>query len=122
VVLAGLRLTGGGALLLFGLFAGQLVLPVLAPYFPILAWGLSPQQVHPVFAMLYVTAALAVFAQNPRHLGWLIRRVRGVMPGELEPERTPHCARCRFRIAARARSAAVSGSQIHITAPEHANR
>jgi cation:H+ antiporter len=110
-LLAGLSLSAGGALLLFGLFIGQLILPQLAAsVHPGFLFGLSQQQVHPVFAMLYVTAALAVFAQNPRHLGWLIRRMRGIMPGELEPERTPHCARCRFRLAARAKSASAAGS------------
>jgi cation:H+ antiporter len=89
VVLAGLRLSGGGALLLFGLFAGQLVLPVIAPWVPALAWGLNSWQIHPVFAMLYVTSAAALIMQHPHDLRWLLKGATGL--------RRPECATCEFR-------------------------
>lgn len=104
MLLAGLRLTWGGALLLFGLFTGQLILPEVVTAHPQFLFGLSPQQIHPIFSLLYVTSAAALFAQNPRHVGWLARRMRGEEScafDELEPEHSPHCARCRFRLAAR---------------------
>ena len=102
MLLAGLRLASGGALLLFGLFAGQLVMPELVSTHPRLFFGLQPQQIHPVFSILYCTSAAALFAQNPRYLGWLVRRSKGIPCGdEAEPEHSPHCARCRFRLSAR---------------------
>ncbi len=89
VVLAGLRLTGGGAMLLFGLFAGQLVLPVIAPLVPALAWGLSSGQIHTVFGMLYVTAAAALIMQHPHDIRRLLKGAAAL--------RRPECATCEFR-------------------------
>src|SRR5574340_114694 len=93
VLLAGMRLTGGGALLLFGLFAGQLVMPAVVGGHPL--FGLTPQQIHPVFSFLYLVAAMALFAQNPRQITNLIR------PREDDgTPRTPHCLTCKWRRAA----------------------
>ncbi len=100
VVLAGLRFSGGSALLLFGLFAGQLVLPVLAPWFPALAWGLSSGQIHPVFAMLYVTSAAALIMQHPHDIKRLLRGTEAL--------RRPECATCEHRLAAQAARAALN--------------
>jgi cation:H+ antiporter len=107
MLLAGLRMTASAAALLFGLFAGQLILPeVIGPHSR-LFFGLTPGQIHPFFSLLYVTAAAAVFAQNPGQLRWLLQQLRrpACRPDELEPERTPFCARCRYRLAARRRAA-----------------
>lgn len=96
VVLAGLRFSGGAALLLFGLFAGQLVLPVLTPWFPALAWGLSSGQIHPVFAMLYVTSAAAIIMQHPHDMKRLLTGATALRRAE--------CATCEYRQAGHAKS------------------
>jgi cation:H+ antiporter len=93
VVLAGLRLSAGGALLLFGLFAGQLVAPTVASLFPGSAMGLTSWQIHPVFSMLYVTSAAALILHRPHEVKWL---VHGGEPGLRRPE----CATCEYRAAA----------------------
>lgn len=90
VLLATLELSLGGALLLFGLFAGQFILPVCSEWFPWLAFGLGAQQIHPVFTMLYLAAAAALFLQKPgdvRQLltGWYAPPVSpGLQPEERE--------------------------------------
>ncbi len=66
VLLAGLQLSIGGALLLFALFAGQFVLPWCSHWFPALAFGLGERQIHPVFTILYITVAAAFVLQQPR--------------------------------------------------------
>jgi len=102
VLLAGLRLTGGGAVLLFGLFAGQLVLPAVVTAHPGIFFGLKPQQIHPVFSILYVTAAAALIAQQPREVLGLMRT-----SGEKSDETvaSPRCHTCRWRLLARSRQA-----------------
>jgi cation:H+ antiporter len=108
MLLAGLRMTGTAAALLFGLFAGQLILPEVIAAHPHLLLGLTARQIHPLFSILYITSAAAVFAQNPGQLTWLIRRSRKQPgPDEPEPERTPHCARCKYRLATRNHAAGV---------------
>ncbi|MGE5570759.1 MAG: hypothetical protein ACM3S5_17105 [Rhodospirillales bacterium] len=96
-VLAGLRLSIGGAMLLFGLFAGQLVLPVIAPLFPALAWGLGAGQIHTVFGMLYLTAAAALIMQHPYDVRRLLKGARAL--------RRPECETCEFRLASYGRAA-----------------
>lgn len=73
VLLASLRLSIGGAILLFGLFVGQFILPVFSPIFPGLAFGLGARQIHPVFSMVYLAVAAALFLQRPRLVLNLIR-------------------------------------------------
>jgi hypothetical protein len=106
MLLAGLRMTGPAAALLFGLFAGQLILPEVIAAHPQLLFGLTARQIHPLFSILYLTSAAAVFAQNPGQLSWLIRKSRNQeVPGDPDPERTPYCGRCKYRLAARRRAA-----------------
>jgi hypothetical protein len=106
MLLAGLRLTGAGAALLFGLFAGQLALPAIIASHPGLLFGLDAAQIHPVFSILYITSAAAVFAQNPGQLRWLIGMSRKAeCESGPEPERTPYCSKCTYRLAARKRAA-----------------
>jgi cation:H+ antiporter len=100
VLLAGLRLAPGGALLLFGLFAGQLFLPAM----------------HSLFAALYLVAAAALFLERPRPVLSLIRPPAPVPtlapPCAVTPEgefRTPHCRTCKWRLAATVTSAPVAG-------------
>jgi cation:H+ antiporter len=74
VLLASLRLSIGGAILLFGLFVGQFILPVFSPIFPGLAFGLGAHQIHPVFSMVYLAVAAALFLQQP---GLVFNLIRG---------------------------------------------
>lgn len=64
-LLASLRFTIGGALLLFGLFAAQLVLPLLVPLNPEFFFGLAAWQIHPLFSLLYFAAAAPIVAAHP---------------------------------------------------------
>ncbi|MEN6537497.1 MAG: sodium:calcium antiporter [Bryobacteraceae bacterium] len=75
VLLAGLRLSIGNAILLFGLFIGQFILPLFSPMFPGLAFGLDARQIHPVFSIVYCAVAAALFLQQPKQVlklagGW----------------------------------------------------
>ena len=106
VLLAGLRLSLGGAVLLFGLFIGQFILPLCSQWFPGLAFGLGSQQIHPVFVILYVVVAFALALQNPSALGWLKRgldvnscggEAQIVTPGKEVPM-LARCERCSWRV------------------------
>lgn len=68
VLLASMRLTLWGTLLLFGLFAGQLVLPGVVEAFPNLIPGMDASMIHPLFSTFYLVAAVAIFLQMPRRL------------------------------------------------------
>ena len=76
LMLASLRLTVVGSLLLFGLFVGQLVMPGMVEKFPTLSMGLPPEHVHLLFAILYLVAAAAVFMQRPARLWGLLKGLR----------------------------------------------
>lgn len=122
VLLARLRLSLSGAFLLFALFAGQLVTRAVAESFPRIALGISKEQIHVFFSMLYLTAAAALFLQHPQ---WLLRLWRGrIVDGPQTPVaasplanpvtlpnlnlsedsplflKTPRCANCQWRLAA----------------------
>jgi len=102
-LLAALRLSIGGALLLFGLFAGQFLVPLLVDNAPGILFGLRADQIHPVFSFLYFAAAAAIFLQHPRRLARLIRKPKPPVfePASCEPEfHTPHCRTCKWRAAA----------------------
>jgi len=108
-LLAGLRLSIGGAGLLFMLFSGQLLLPVIGKWVPGLAFGLAPGQVHPVFSLLYLAAAAAVTVGAPRRILALAAGLRHELPAPppagaaCNPEyKTAHCATCQWRLAAHA--------------------
>ena len=78
MLLATLRLNIGQALLLFGLFIGQLVTPYLVQLFPHLAFlGLYGDKVHELFSVMYLVAALTLFLDNPKRLAdlWLGHKV-----------------------------------------------
>ena len=108
VLVAGLRLSIGGAVLLFSLFIGQFILPLFSLQFPGLAFGLGAQQIHPVFCILYGAVALALFLQNPRAL-WRLRNAWRATSCVCESSEsgskdnltaTPDCAECKWRLAA----------------------
>jgi cation:H+ antiporter len=72
VLLASMRLGLGGAILLFVLFSGQLALPSVVKAYPSMFFGLTPEQIHPLFSAFYVVVAAALFLRRPSavwHLG-----------------------------------------------------
>jgi cation:H+ antiporter len=79
-LLAGLRLSLGGAILLFGLFAGQLVLPVISRWAPILAAWIPPTQIHAAFSLIYLASAATVMVEHPRRFVGLARGLWGEKP------------------------------------------
>jgi cation:H+ antiporter len=100
VLLASMRLSTGGALLLSGMFAGQFILPVFSQWFPGLAFGLGSRQIHPVFSVMYVAVAAALFLQRPKDTTALVRGInRDCGCDGAEPDR-PECERCKWRFAA----------------------
>jgi cation:H+ antiporter len=109
VLLSTLRLSLSGALLLFGLFVGQLVLPGMAGSSAASTFGAPTNQV--MFAALYLTAAVALFLSQPSHLKRLREGLRigaptgkrtlkarghaGLRAGELD-----QCRTCEWKQAA----------------------
>ncbi len=69
VILGGLRLSLGHGILLFGLFAAQLVAPVAVGLLPSSALsGVAPDEVRQFFATLYFVAAAALILDSPGRL------------------------------------------------------
>jgi len=74
VMLAALRLSVGQAALLFGLFVSQLVAPAIVQALPGGQWlGIAAEEVHPLFSLLYLAAAVAIIADRPGRLACLWR-------------------------------------------------
>lgn len=101
-LLAGMRLSLGAGGLLFGLFAGQLLLPWIASSMPVP--GVDPQQVRPIFTGLYLAAAAAIIAFRPGRVLGLARgleRIPDCAPARgalCSPDyATPRCASCKYR-------------------------
>lgn len=79
VLLASMRLTIGQAMLLFGLFIGQFVLPGLTEHFPGLApMGIHGEQIHQLFSMLYIAVAIGLILDKPSRLRNLWRAEKSV--------------------------------------------
>lgn len=103
VLLAGLRLSIGAGVLLFGLFLAQFLLPLCSQWFPGLAFGLGAAQAHPVLAVVYTIAATALFLQHPSDVRSLWKGLRvlpepcGLRHKDEEALPTPHCIHCEFR-------------------------
>ncbi len=69
VILGGLRLSLGHGILLFGLFAAQLVAPVAVGLLPAAAFsGVAPDDVRQFFATLYFVATAALILDSPGRL------------------------------------------------------
>jgi len=77
VMLAALRFSISGALLLFVLFAGQLVMPSIVAAGPGACLGLSAEMVHPLFSALYVALAILMFLRRPAAIWNLAKGLRG---------------------------------------------
>jgi len=74
VILANLRLTVGQGFLLFWLFMGQFLAPVIHRFFPFLIpWGLSGEEVHELFSLIYGVTAVALILDYPGRLHYLKR-------------------------------------------------
>jgi len=89
ILLAPLQLTIGQAMLLFTLFIGQFVSPVVTMIFPKLdvkAWG--GDRLHQIFSAVYITLSAAVFFRIPRCVSGLRHGLRFEQrpPSDSEPE------------------------------------
>jgi hypothetical protein len=105
-MLASLRLGIGGALLLFTLFSGQLVLPQLVAAHPAWGLGLPVDQIHPFFSAMYVVAAAAIWLNRPKNVHELIKGLHPLpliqgKPVPLLPEGPGGeiCHHCHFRLS-----------------------
>lgn len=86
VMLAAMRLTAPQALLLFVLFIGQLISPVLVDTCcggEIM--GLKSDQMHPIFSLLYLAAAVALLVDRPERFRMLWFFRKGGRPAEPGP-------------------------------------
>jgi cation:H+ antiporter len=69
VMLASLRLSLGGAAVLFTLFAAQLLSPAIVAACPGgMLFGLRAEQMHPFFSVLYFVAAGVLFVRRPQRV------------------------------------------------------
>ncbi len=87
VVLASLRLSLGHALLLFGLFAGQLLAPSLIGLLPGDAFmGLAGEETRRLFTAFYFVAAVSLVLDNPGRMAnvWKGRKTAAATLGEGE--------------------------------------
>ncbi len=74
LLIAGLRLGAGGALLLLSLFLGQLITPVLMESLKgVLPWHPNPEQVHLVFTGFYLAASACLLILRRRDVVKLTR-------------------------------------------------
>jgi cation:H+ antiporter len=121
MLLASLRLSVSGGVLLFALFVGQLTLPGVVAAHPAAAFGLRPEHIHAIFSAFYIMAAVTLLLENPGKLRTLSRGLSlendelptlepaglasedteadlacGIPASAMEP-RTPQCLECRWR-------------------------
>jgi cation:H+ antiporter len=80
LMLASMRFSVWGALLLFTLFSGQLILPPIVERVPALSLGIPPDRIHELFAILYVVAAVIVLARKPWAIWGLRKGLRADQP------------------------------------------
>ena len=74
VMVATLRLSMAQGLLLFALFAGQLVAPGLVEKFlGGEVMGIRADQIHALFSLLYLMAAITLVIHQPRRMAYLLR-------------------------------------------------
>jgi cation:H+ antiporter len=119
VMLASLRLSVSSALLLFGLFTGQLVLPHFLNSSN-LNLGIRADQVHPLFTLFYLIIVLALILHRPSEILSLARAlltpsswsrispshpsaaevdmVAGHSCSRAEEPLTPRCLKCPWRL------------------------
>ncbi|MFH0939023.1 MAG: sodium:calcium antiporter [Planctomycetota bacterium] len=77
ILLAPLRLSIGGAALLFGLFIGQFItLPLLQSLPNGAPFNLNDESIRPFFALLYIMGAITIFMQQSR---WTLALPQGVL-------------------------------------------
>jgi cation:H+ antiporter len=84
VLLASLRLSLGGAAVLFTLFAAQLLSPAIVAACPGgMLFGLRAEQMHPFFSVLYFVAAGVLFVRRPQRV---IKLWQGLRSDAVRPE------------------------------------
>jgi cation:H+ antiporter len=77
ILLASLRLSLGGAFLLFSLFAAQLLSPAIVAACPGgMLFGFRAEEMHPLFSLVYFTVAAALFIRRPRDIAQLRHGLR----------------------------------------------
>jgi cation:H+ antiporter len=79
-LLASMRFTVSNAILLFILFAGQLMMPEIVERHPQLVLGLRENMIHPLFSMLYLVTAGSVFLMGPKRIFRLWRGMDIAVP------------------------------------------
>ncbi|MHB9130627.1 MAG: sodium:calcium antiporter [Armatimonadota bacterium] len=94
IMLASLRFTIGQALLIFSLFAGQLVLPPILEHWPqYIPFGMKVDEIHPLFSLMYIVASIVILVENPRRLSGIWRGARvdspTPVPMTMEAEEKP---------------------------------
>ncbi len=90
VMVATLRLSMAQGLLLFVLFAGQLVAPgIVGEFVGGQVMGIRADQIHELFALLYLMAALSLAISQPRRMVYLFRGM-----SQEEREASTRCLIC----------------------------
>lgn len=110
VILASLRLSLSQAMLLFGLFAGQLIMPEIVKQCPTAGCGIGAEDVHVFFSVLYIMSAVALFFNRPQDLLGLSKAFAkeplpapaGAVVCDVSPHcdvKTEHCHTCHWRMS-----------------------
>jgi len=77
VLLARLRLSIGQGALIFGLFIGQFVAPVLVEQFPRIApLGLTGDAIHQLFSVIYIALAIGLLLDDPTRMKGMAQGLR----------------------------------------------
>ena len=114
-LLAPLRLSISGAVMLFALFSGQLIVPYIIPLLPPGMVEFTASQIHPVFTLLYIGAGFSLVSYFPLpfyelrkgcdtavcECGPVETLTAGTDPDNpFDNYRSPHCSTCKWRLAA----------------------
>ena len=119
VLLASMRLTLSGAILLFSLFVGQLIAPAVLSIHPAWSMGIKPEMIHVLFSVMYIVSAATIILQAPSRLLrlWKGTQIDDLCACDTEPRparlwiffdpenvpvkpRGPQCNQCPLRHAA----------------------
>jgi cation:H+ antiporter len=89
MVLASMRLTVSQAILIFLMFIGQFVAPVIIGAYPGLApFGMEGDDIHKVFSIMYVWIAVALYLDTPSRLSTIWRGAKFKVD-DIKPECDP---------------------------------
>ncbi len=85
IMLCALRLNVRQAGMIFVIFVAQLVSPIILAQHPNLApFGIDPAQIHPLFSLIYVVAALVLFIERPDRVFMLRKGMKVDETGTLD--------------------------------------